>query len=243
MPADPPLFSVKMRASKQGRHISGAERICPASAIPQVSQALTARALNHPHGEPDDISLRVQQLDAVTRIPALRVQSHNVRSVDDARGFFREFLASRGYSPRALDQLLSVTGLRGAMIVDARTGQRLDPNLERGVRATCMDADTDWSLPELQHGKQHAHEAIVLASKVAHAPRIVAEFCISDDPNYTTGYLATGSVYHRIPHCKDPGSTIGTRVFLYDASHEQLPATIDYIEHTAVLVTGIELGL
>ena len=43
--------------------------------------------------------------------------------------------------------------------------------------------DAERSLSEPRGGsKNHFQEALVLASKVAHAPHSMAEICISDDP-------------------------------------------------------------
>ena len=49
------MYSIKMRASRAGAHISGAERIVPARFVGQVSENLHARALGHPKGIPDAI--------------------------------------------------------------------------------------------------------------------------------------------------------------------------------------------
>ena len=54
---DGKLFSVKMRASQEGAHISGAERIVPASALPQLAAVMTTRALDHAKGNPHIIQV------------------------------------------------------------------------------------------------------------------------------------------------------------------------------------------
>ena len=51
MPSD--LFSLKMRASCGGRHISGAEKILPESGVPAHLHSLLERAMHHANGEPD----------------------------------------------------------------------------------------------------------------------------------------------------------------------------------------------
>ena len=42
-----PKYSIKMRASKQGKHVSGAERIVPQELITATIGALSERALHH----------------------------------------------------------------------------------------------------------------------------------------------------------------------------------------------------
>ena len=57
-------------------------------------------------------------------------------------------------------------------------------------------------------------EALLLASKVASCRDILAEICVSDDPDYTTGYIASRKFgYLRILNIKKTGSMCGGRVF------------------------------
>ena len=51
--------------------------------------------------------------------------------------------------------------------------------------------------------KNHYEEAIVLATKVANCPGIIGEICISDDPEYVTGYVSSKEIgYRRIKKMK-----------------------------------------
>jgi len=79
-------------------------------------------------------------------------------------------------------------------------------------------------------------EALVLASKVAAGSGIVAELCWSDDPEYTTGYVASGHGYIRIPHCKPLGNTVGGRIFFVNPLAD-LSMLENYLQHQPVLVT------
>lgn len=223
------LYSVKMRASRDGAHTSGAERIVKAAEVADVVAKLTQRALTHPNGAPDQLTVTVAELAGeIRRVPALRV-------VEDTADFLPRFFAEHGFHPRALELLRTVTGLRGAMLIDADTGHRLDSDTARGVRVTNMDHAQTQVLPT----KQHFAEAMALAAKVASHPNIVAELCISDDPDYTTGYVAHAGTYYRLAGCKETGERIGTRVFLYDGPLEEVAQTIDYLENTPVLVEGL----
>ena len=105
--------------------------------------------------------------------------------------------------------------MRGAMLLDADTLERLEPDQARGIRATYMDAEHSASR-SASDCKNHFQEAIVLASKVISAPHIIAELCMSDDPDYVTGYIATRSKgYMRITKLKPMGCPDGGRIFLY----------------------------
>ena len=84
------------------------------------------------------------------------------------------------------DMFCSLSGMRGAALVDIHTLKRLEPNKERGVRVTCIDYnDHDAST------KNHFKEAVSLSSKVASAPGIVGELCITDDGDYPDGLVVT----------------------------------------------------
>ena len=130
--------------------------------------------------------------------------------------------------------------MRGAMLLDADTLERLDPNPSRGVRATYMD-DADSSAKGTASGKNHYAEAIVLATKVQSAPGIVGEICVSDDPDYVTGYVATPALgYCRLLKVKEPGDPNGGRIFLYRGSHDAVSETIRSLEETPVFLYDME---
>jgi len=120
--------------------------------------------------------------------------------------------------------------MRGAMLVDAITGERLDTG-DRGVRVSHMDSFDSYALGD----NEHMREALVLASKVQSADGIVGELCWSDDPDYTVGYVACNGVYHRLPNMKEFGSDIGGRVFFVRSDIDS-ESVIEYLERTPVLV-------
>ena len=236
-----PLYSVKMRASESGAHISGAERIVPASAAPRTAAALVTRALTHSKGTPDFINVKLERPSSIIRLKSLPVATHTTRTPEEGMSLAAELLAKDGIARVAeiMGRFAETYALRGAMLLDADTLERLDPDLERGVRATCMD-DADSTAKGVPSAKNHFAEAIVLATKVQNAPGIVAEICVSDDPDYTTGYVATRSIgYHRITNIKERGSPLGGRVFLYRGPRSNVPETIRFLERQAVLVEDV----
>ena len=235
------LYSVKMRASEAGRHVSGAEKIVPAEAAPQTAAALVARALAHERGEPDFVNIKVERSGEVIRLPALPVATNVTRTAAEGRRRAAELLAGAGIarSDEILAKFAESHGLRGAMLLDADTLERLEPDPARGVRATYMD-DAESLLKGTASGKNHYAEAIVLATKVQYAPGIVGEICVSDDPGYVTGYVATRAIgYQRITVIKEKGDPNGGRIFLYRGPREQVAETIRFLEHTAVLVENV----
>ena len=240
--SDAPAYSVKMRASRAGAHVSGAERIVPASSVPKIAALLAERALSHSKGVPDFVNVKVEALQgSVRRVKALPVETHVTHSAAEGRALAAKLLASVGIG-RA-DEILALFpeshGMRGAMLLDADTLERLEPDRDRGVRATYMD-DVESLGKGSVCGKNHYAEAIVLATKVQNAPGIVGEVCVSDDPDYVTGYVATRELgYRRITVVKDRGDPNGGRIFLYRGPREGVAETVRFLERTPLLVTDV----
>ena len=235
------LFSVKMRASQEGAHISGAERIVPASALPQLAAVMTTRALDHAKGKPDFINIKIEAAPEPLHLKALAVSTHSAKTPEEGWAIARALLVADGFT--RIDEILSrfreTYGMRGAMLLDADTLERLEPDPARGVRATFMDDATSASR-RFSAEKNHYAEAVVLATKVAHAPGIVGEICLSDDPDYVTGYVASKRIgYARITCLKEKGDPAGGRIFLYRGSHEKVGETIDFLQRRCVLVDDV----
>lgn len=253
------MYSIKMRASRNGSHISGAERIVPARYVGQVSQQLHHRALQHPKGQPDSIVVTSTALavDDIKYLPELAVGQLPCESPAQAHKLVTDLLSEiTPHGERIWNYLATVTGMRGAMLVDAASGQRVEPDSERGVRASTMDhRDSIASLTSTRPtsmfpinadesdqlapspAKNYVQEARVLAAKVASCPHVLAELCISDDPDYTTGYACVTGKYYRIDNMKDAGTKQGTRVIVIERSDEHAIAEISaYLENQAVIV-------
>ena len=228
------LYGVKMRASLGGVHVSGAERIVDAKRIAPTLSALARRALGHERGVPDSINLKVEAQSDVLRIKALPVTTFTVADAAEGWAKVAEILSVAGFvRTREICGLFKETySMRGAMLLDADTLERLEPDRERGVRATNMDSEPS---PPADH-KNHFIEALALASKVLAAPGIVGEVCVSDDPEYVTGYVATPDGYHRITVLKKAGDPSGGRIFLYRGPRDAVGATIRFLEKQAVVV-------
>lgn len=222
-----------MRASREGRHISGAERIVEAQDIPAATALLAARAAQHPLGPPDDIHITAHSLrpDDVLTLASLSVHTHILDTVAEGRHLLGQMLRQAGISApaadRALHELCTTTGVAGARVLD-------EEGRDTGVivRARRLD-HRESSLSDPQ--KNHFLEAITLATKVASAPGVLAELCISDDPAYLRGYIACAGTYHRIFPLKEEGEPVGTRIILVRAGTD-LHSLASYLRDTPVIV-------
>ena len=235
------LFSVKMRAASEGAHISGAERIVPEALVPPLAATLAERALAHAKGKPDFVNIKIESAPPPLHLKALPVTTHAAGTPCDGWRIVRKLLAADGVT--RIDEILALFretyGMRGAMLLDADTLERLEPDPARGVRATFMD-DAATASKGFSSVKDHYAEAVVLATKVANAPGIVGEICMSDDPGYVTGYVASKRIgYARITCLKERGDPSGGRIFLYRGGRDGVRAALDFIERRCVLVDDV----
>lgn len=237
------LYSIRMRAAqggpheKGGHHISGAERIVKLDDVGTIAQSLADRALHHSKGTADFINITVDLIppEKIRYIDCLKVEEHKTSSISESHQLATELLQGPHISETAVLKAISLLksldkSMRGAMLVDAITGERLDTG-DRGVRVSHMDSFDSHALGD----NEHMSEALVLASKVQSADGIVGELCWSDDPDYTVGYVACNGVYHRIPNMKELGSDIGGRVFFVRSDIDS-ESVIEYLERAPVLV-------
>jgi 6-carboxyhexanoate--CoA ligase len=250
------LYSLRMRAVRFGKHLSGAERIGRADDIPTMTAALTERALRHGCGLPDQVFATVERLDPADILHAQLpdVTSWAVTDWQAGRLLAASLLAAAGVNEAAARQSLvwlaegpapDCGPMRGAMLVDSQSGQRLEPDTYRGVRVSRMDVSPD-ERPAVEQfldaaglGHHRVLEAMVLSAKVLSAPGIVAELCWSDEPDYLTGYVAApGLGYQRITPLKEAGASAGGRAFFVNSRSWDRDELIDFLEQTAVLLHG-----
>ena len=225
------IYSLRMHSSRGEKHISGAERLLDFSELEASTLAMLSRALHHPRGAAEKISLTIQSLDhaQVLKRPLLKLSTIESSGWIQGRECAQGLLENLGLESTLISNAISLLAagpapcggvMRGAMLIDAVTGQRLEPDQSRGVRVSRMDIDPDSRskiellLRKQSIGKPQVIEAWVLASKVALYPQVVAELCWSDDPEYLTGYVASAKMgYQRITQLKEIGSEIGGRIF------------------------------
>lgn len=249
------LYSIRMRAAeggpheRGGRHISGAERLLTKEELALEAQALVRRALSHPKGTADFIRITIDKIpqESIQRIPLLAIKATDVASIEEGHTKVYKLLHKEIHLPRkvvkkAWETILTAGGkMRGAALLDAFTGDRLDNTGDRGVRVSRMGfanpKDMEFWLEAHHYKGEHIREALVLASKVLSAKGVLGELCLSDDPDYITGYVSYGQTYHRISRLKEFGSPVGGRVFFVEPETDVRALKV-YLEEQPVLVTN-----
>ncbi len=255
------MLSIRMRASKEKRsrgnghpdieiHISGAEGLFRESEKMEVVREYIERALDHPRGEPDKITITIEKVRGrIKMIPSLAVTTLKCKSPSESAGLIRSLLESAGVSDDAAEEAFRVIrqdeAMRGASIIRALSGERVEADRTRGVRASRLGISASaarmLSSELAREGIDTAivREALVLASKVASCKEVIAELCVSDDPDYTTGYVSYGKCgYVRIPGMKRKGSRKGGRVFFVEESAD-IARVEEFIERKPVVINSI----
>jgi 6-carboxyhexanoate--CoA ligase len=259
------LWNIRMRASRGIRsqksetrrqkqktseiHISGAEGLYPASDIERILRRYIERALHHSKGKPDQIILTLEEVrQKPLNISTLPLQTVSSGSPSEGRQISGNLLQALGISGKAMKiafDVLQKGNMRGAALISAEKGRRLEHDHERGVRVSRLGIGKpaikalSLKLTRLGINTDTVKEALVLASKVSSCYGVIAELCISDDPHYTTGYVASNQFgYVRIPRIKRNGGKIGGRVF-FVREGSNIDKMIQYLERTPVLVGRI----
>lgn len=252
----PTFYSIRMRASAGGRHLSGAERLVTADRVARTAQELIERARGRGI-DPDQVQVTVDSLRGllIKNIQALDLTAFTALDMTQCRSASRQVLQAAGISLVAIENAFmlldrgpapSGNTMRGAMIMHAETGERLEPDQERGVRVSRFDwsseayAAIDRELTRIGLMHFRTREALSLASKVAHSPGVIAELCWSDDSDYSAGYVSSLSTgYVRFPFMKQSGRTSGGRAFFVKGKGFDRDALLSYLQKEPVIVSGI----
>ena len=245
------LYSIKMRASKKEEdkdvHISGAEKIVEQSDVETICHSLIERGMHHAKGQADFLNLKINRVrkEDIIYLDALPVETIEVDNWQQGHGQIRNYLSEIGIEDAdSIMQFLNQTyGMRGAMLLDVDRLIRLEPDKNRGIRATNMDMDRPKG-EDISNEKNHYEEAIVLATKVVNCPGIIGEICISDDPDYVTGYVSSKKLgYRRITKMKEMGSENGGRIFLFRGTDEEAEAAIEFLQNQHVIVRHVNKNI
>jgi len=249
---------VRNRGGKEGEksrlcaemHISGAEGLYEDDEAEGVVGAYVKRARSHPRGGPDRIVVTIEKImGKPLKVRALPVRTLDCSSPRLAGKMIGALLGLARVSARAAAEasalLKSGEVLRGAAVFSAITGRRVDPDRKRGVRVSSLgimrQAEEALSAELNRTGidSPRVKEALVLASKVASCKEVRAELCVSDNPDYTTGYVSSREFgYIRIPHIKRKGEKRGGRIFFLDEGADFGPV-MHFLEETPVLVNAL----
>ena len=244
------LYSIKMRSSKGELHISGAERIVSESEIESIVVQLINRALNHSRGRADFINLKIEELKEPPTfkplLPVFELTGYKcVKSLLEKLFSLSEIPVDLGI--KTYERLLSGPApdgktMRGAMVVEVSSGKRLEPDKYRGVRASYLDVDRETG--ELlkksvkERYTENFKEALVLSTKILSFEGVLGELCVSDDPDYTTGYLSLkGKGYFRIKNIKPQGLSTGGRA-IFIKPEVKISELIYYLEKVPLIAKG-----
>lgn len=238
-----------MRAEFQGEHVSGAERIVPYHEVEKTVLELLKRPRVY-----DKVVITVERLKDVEIVPkALPILSYDFKSVEEARAFAVSKLVEAGVPKPVAELAIKLLhegpnpkggNMRGAVLMDVETGERLEPDRERGIRTTRMDWKDRKYIKEVlkKRGIKREYlerliDALAVATKNVYCG-VLAELCWSDDPEYTTGYVAGPHIgYVRIKPMKEEGVPIGGRV--YFIRKENLEKIIQCLQEKPILINNL----
>ena len=193
------LHSIKMRSSKDNKHISGAESIVDEDNLETAVSRLIKRALTHSKGKAENINIKIEKLDEekIIFLEPLKVTTVEVENTIQGFKCVKYLLNKLGIDDEKSNKILKIfketSHMRGAILLDINTLERLEPDKDRGIRATYMDFENSNTDRLTKESGQNTHfiEALALATKVINCPYIIGEICYSDDPNYTAGYISS----------------------------------------------------
>lgn len=243
------MLSVRMRAELKGEHVSGAERLTKPDQLEKVIRELIKRPKVY-----DKMVITLEKVEEVFTIEkALPIYSYDFKSVEEAHSFALSLLLKEGVSESVAQRGIELLkagpnpkggNMRGAVLMDIETGERLEPDKERGIRTVRVD----WKdrnhikriLKERGIKKQYLErllDALALATKNIYCG-VIAELCWSDDADYITGYVAGKNIgYVRTKPMKEYGVPIGGRV--YFVKREGYESLIECLQKKVVLIESI----
>jgi 6-carboxyhexanoate--CoA ligase len=247
------LWSVRLRSSRLEngleRHVSGAERLVSDSQLALTVMELFDRARQRGS---DTVHVTTERVDAAScnHIRVLPIQTVSTDGPPDAGELAQQILIRAGVAPAVAHSALQSlyfglgtngTQLRGASLWDIVTGDRLEPNPERGVRTSRFDYSNsgvesiDSALAEAGLMHFRTKEAVAVATKTLWAG-VSAELCWSDEPDYDTGYVASLiDGYVRLP-CFKPVGAAGGRIFFLNSKTIPIATVLERLERAFVLI-------
>ncbi len=243
------MLSVRMRAELKGEHVSGAERLIKPDQLDRVVKELIRRPKAY-----DKMVITLEKVEHVDLIPkALTIYSYDFEDVEKSHAFAVKKLKEEGVPEEIALKALELLkkgpspkggNMRGAVLMDIHGGERLEPDMERGIRTVRVDWKDREMVKKLlrERGLKKPYlerllDALALATKNIHCG-VLAELCWSDDPDYTTGYVSGKNIgYVRINPMKEYRVPIGGRV--YFVRKEGLEKLIKCLQERAVLIESL----
>ena len=153
---------MKMRVSRTDGemtfHVSGAEKILSEPELVVNARALIERALHHAKGDADYIQLKIEKAtpESIEYIDAVPVHTIEVNDVAQGHEAILSLLMKLGLKNGAdiMKKFHETYAMRGAMLLDVDSLERLEPDHARGIRATYMDSEHSPLRP-VDDGKNH----------------------------------------------------------------------------------------
>ncbi|WP_347553200.1 6-carboxyhexanoate--CoA ligase (plasmid) [Pseudalkalibacillus hwajinpoensis] len=251
MMQDNGLYSLRMRAAlggpheKGAKHISGGEHLSTKADMQVKALELMDKAFSHTRGDPSFFQLTIDKIEEhIQSIKPLPVSTFDVSDAPQGKNLASSLLSHHGIPHNVIKKAMNLLerndDSRGALIINAKTGERMDDREKKGVRVSLLDWEKEnfekWCKQSKLAINQRMKEALTLATKVCSHPLTVAELCWSDDPDYIKGYVASpAGGYHRITKLKEYGDEVGGRVFFIDGDHP-IDSYIHYLEEMPVLI-------
>ncbi len=245
------LFSVRMRAAKNGTHeqggthISGGEMLATCNDIEQAVMYLLEKGMTHSKGRPDFMQIQLETVHHPLKyVEPLKLTTNEVKTLEEGQALAWSLLEKSGIQRNIIIEAVNLvsqfSNASGAILIDVHTGKRMDDQIEKGIRVSRMDWSNGhyerWA--ECHHIPFHSRvkEALALATKVCNHPAAIAELCWSDDPDYVTGYVASKSLgYQRITKLKQSGDERGCRIFFVDGQ-EDIQSYIHFLKKQPVII-------
>ena len=219
------MYSIKMRASHEDVHISGAETMCEFEDLENYLKKYFNKAFNHENGNIDFLNLKIEKVKApIQTLVALPV----VENLNDTLTQLAKQTDVSEYAlNKGLEYIKNDITYTGAIILSAQTGQRLDSTEQRGIRVTHLAFKTCKRNGEIS---ERVKDARALATCINTFEGVKAELCVSDDLHYTTGYYASPKLgYRRIFNIKEKGTRHGGRIIFVDEGIN-LNAYVSFLE-------------
>ncbi len=239
-------YSVRMRATLEGKHISGQERIVKKEDLPKVILELHQR----PKREWDFQTIKVEKLKESPKVidKSLPIKDYKFSCIPLVRNFIVGILESElGIKREIVKPLLEKLykginpqggNLPGALLVDYKSGEIL----AEGIRTILFDwVDRERIKKHLldKGYTERTLDALALATKNALCG-VVAEICISDDPDYTVGYISSPRLgYIRISPIKDKNLPFGGRIYFIE--RESLEKIIHCLRKKPILIKEAQI--
>lgn len=206
------MYSIKMRASNQQIHISGAETICEFENLEKTIKKYFNKGFYHENGSIDFLNLKIEKITKpIQNLETLTIIQNQNASMEDLAN-------NSGVSDKALKNgfkyIENDISYTGAIVLSAKTGERLDSTENRGIRVTNFAFKDRNKINDIS---ERVKDALSIATCINSFNNVKGELCVSDDLNYTTGYYASPTLgYNRVFNIKKKNTRQGGRIIFVD---------------------------